>query len=197
MQFEVFEEGIEVSGGAVLSIVDGLSDFQKLTKKYLLDIGLGVEKNGKTFIDPNEWYSQKKWLESFEKLSQDIGNLVLKQIGEKIPENAVFPPWVVDIESAIKSIDVAYHLNHRKKGKIMFDLETGEMEEGIGHYGYEKIEGKNKIICECKNPYPCQFDLGIITAMAKKFQRNAFIFHDKDKPCRKTGGESCTYTITW
>ena len=115
----------------------------------------------------------------------------------KIPENAMFPSGVKDIASAIKLIDVAYHLNHRKNGKVLFDINTGKMEEGIGHYGYEKIENRNMIISECMNPYPCAFDFGIIMAMARKFEIKANIAHDDSKPCRKNGADSCTYIITW
>lgn len=68
-------------------------------------------------------------------------------IGLSIPENAVFPPWVVDIDTAVKAIDIAYHLNHRKDGKPLFDMKTGTMSEGIGHYGYERDRsGKNRVV---------------------------------------------------
>ncbi|HOV14530.1 MAG TPA: hypothetical protein PK771_09625, partial [Spirochaetota bacterium] len=99
--------------------------------------------------------------------------------------------------SAIQSIDIAYHLNHRKNGKVLFDTQNGKMFEGIGHYGYEKVDDKNMIICECKNPYPCAFDKGIITAMAQKFESKAKVIHDDSKPCRKNGTDSCTYIVTW
>ena len=76
-------------------------------------------------------------------------------------------------------------------------MQSGKMSEGIGHYGFEKIDGKNMIISECNNPYPCAFDKGIITAMAQKFEVKANIIHDDSKPCRKNGADSCTYIITW
>ena len=79
----------------------------------------------------------------------------------------------------------------------MFDENTGQLTEGIGHYGYDKIEGQNMIISKCNNPYPCKFDEGILTTMATKFQPNARILHDDSKPCRKNGASHCTYLITW
>jgi hypothetical protein len=108
------------------------------------------------------------------------------------------PPWVVDRDTAIKAIDIAYHLNHRKKGELLFDINTGTMTEGIGHYGYEQDRfGKNQIVSVSHNPYPCAFDHGIITAMAHKFQPAALIKHDDTKECRSNGAETCTYNITW
>jgi len=103
----------------------------------------------------------------------------------KIPETAKFPPTITDIEKALQAIDVAYHMNHR----------GGE----IGHFLYSKVADKSaKLVCS--NPYPCDFDRGLILSMAKKFkQKNEtpLVNHDDSQPCRKKGAESCTYTIKW
>ncbi len=197
MQFKAFEQDIEVNGTTVNAIVDGLGRYKSLAKKYLLGVGIGIEENGELKIEKEGWYSHDSWLKSFEEIAKEIGDATLQIIGMKIPENAIFPSGVKDIDSAIKSIDIAYHLNHRKNGKVLFDINTGKMEEGIGHYGYEKIENRNMIISECMNPYPCAFDFGIIMAMARKFEIKANIAHDDSKPCRKNGADSCTYIITW
>ncbi len=198
MQFQAFEKGIEVSGQAVYSIIDGFKQFKSLATKYLLGVGIGEKgKDGFVELILDAWYSQEKWLEAFKQISETIGTGVLYNTGLAIPEDAIFPSWINDIESAIKSIDIAYHLNHRKNGIIMFNETTGKMLEGIGHYGYEKVDDKNIIISVCNNPYPCDFDKGILTAMATKFEIKAHIIHDDSKPCRKNNADSCTYIITW
>lgn len=198
MQFLSFEKGIEVNGQTVYAIVDGFKLIKSLAYKHLKEAGVGeVEKDESVKINPATWYSQEAWLKAFESISKDVGDSVLYQIGLAIPRNAKFPPWVVDIDTAVKSIDIAYHMNHRKGGREMFDPTTGKMLEGIGHYGYNRITGENKIISVCENPYPCEFDKGILTTMAQKFQPLAKVKHDDLKPCRKKGQKSCTYVITW
>jgi hypothetical protein len=197
MQFKAFEPGIEVNGQTVYAVVDGMGHFKSLGEKILLKVGIGEMKDGKYAIQMDGWYSHDSWLQAFEDIARQIGDPTLKQIGMKIPENAQFPPWVKDVDSAVKSIDIAYHMNHRKKGTVLFNPDTGVMLEGIGHYGYERIDGKNIIVSECKNPYPCAFDHGIITTMARKFELKATVAHDDSKPCRKNGADSCTYLITW
>ncbi|HRG47513.1 MAG TPA: hypothetical protein PLG41_15005 [Leptospiraceae bacterium] len=197
MQFKSFEENVEVNAQTVFAIVDGLRHFKSLSKKYLLSVSIGTEKNGEFQLEPNAWYSQDAWLSAFEKISNEIGDTTLYNIGLSIPKNAIFPPTVINIETAIQSIDIAYHLNHRKKGKILFDEKTGKMLEGIGHYGYYKLENQNMIISECNTPYPCAFDRGIISAMASRFKDHVNVVHDDTKPCRKKGAESCTYKISW
>jgi hypothetical protein len=91
----------------------------------------------------------------------------------------------------------AYHLNHGKHGRVMFDVESGTMLEGIGHYGYLPVAGENRIVSTCRNPYPCDFDLGILTAMAKRFAPDATVDHVEGETCRKSGADECTYVVTW
>jgi hypothetical protein len=197
MQFEVFEPDIEVNGPTVYSIIAGLGYFTNLSRRYFRQAHIGTIVNKELRIDMDGWYSQAAWLEAFKNISNQVGDRVLFNIGLSIPSHAPFPAWVVDIDSAIKAIDVAYHLNHRRKGKPLFDVKTGVMSEGIGHYGYRRDSSAQKILSVSHNPYPCAFDRGIITAMACAFQPNALVVHDDTKECRSKGGNTCTYIITW
>ena len=198
MQYKVFEPDIEVNGSTVYSVIAGLGYFTNLSRRYFSRVNIGTVVNKELRIDLDGWYPQHAWLEAFKNIAEQIGDRVLFRIGLSVPENAQFPPWVVDIDTAIKAIDVAYHLNHRKNGAPLFDINAGTMIEGVGHYGYERSrDGKNQIISVSHNPYPCAFDLGLITAMAHKFQPNALVKHDDAKECRSHGAETCTYNITW
>ncbi len=197
-QFRPFEPDIEVNGQTVLSTVEGLSLLRKKALELLHSAHIGkADAGGAIRIDPAGWYSQEAWLGVFEQISREVGDRTLFNIGLKIPENASFPPWVADIESAIRAIDVAYHMNHRKHGRVMFDPQTQRMEEGIGHYGFERLPAERRIFCVCDNPYPCDFDFGLITAMARKFEPKAGVVHDMTQPCRKRGSSSCTYVVRW
>ncbi|MFZ5892168.1 MAG: hypothetical protein ACOY0T_14015 [Myxococcota bacterium] len=198
MQFKVFEPGIEVSGASLGAIVEGFRKYPTVAMKYLTRYGLVKGPVGKQAdIDREGWYRLEDWLAAYEGIANEIGLNSLFGIGKSIPENAVFPPHVNDIHSAIASIDVAYHMNHRKNGTVMFNPETGQMLEGIGHYGFQAANDENRIICVCENPYPCDFDRGIITAMATRFEPLARTVHDNEAPCRKKGADSCTYVVMW
>ncbi len=197
MQFIPFEPNIEVNGQTVYAIVDGFRLFRRIASAVLQQEGIGhMRMDGDLDIDLHGWYSQAAWLRAFARISDEAGNGSLFAIGRQIPENAEFPPSVVDIHTAIQAIDVAYHLNHRKQGEVMFDPHTHAMREGIGSYGYQLAQ-PGRIIVECNNPYPCDFDRGILTTMARKFEPQAQITHDDTQPCRKHGGNACTYAITW
>ncbi len=53
----------------------------------------------------------------------------------------------------LSKLDTIYHLNHSRDGVVMFDLATGEMTEGIGHYTYERV-GEREVLMLCDNPTP-------------------------------------------
>lgn len=80
---------------------------------------------------------------------------------------------------------MAYHLNHR----------GGE----IGSYKYQSTGPKSgKLVCH--NPYPSDFDQGIITAAARKFAPPGVfpaVKLDETAPTRKKGADACTFLITW
>lgn len=177
-QFKAINPKVEVSGAAVLSVVQGMETFRKAA----LDI---LAKHG--IADPKKegWYLQQSWLDAFQEISEKIGPATLRRIGSKIPETANWPPEIKTIEDALASIDVAYHMNHR----------GGE----IGHYRFE-ITGKRSSQFLCDNPYPCDFDCGIIRATVKRFggkDAMPVVKHDDTHPCRQKGGESCTYLVSW
>ncbi|MDD5067352.1 MAG: hypothetical protein PHF84_09935 [bacterium] len=190
-EFKAFETGIEVNGETILSVVAGM----EIAKNMALDI---LKQHGIDDPRPGKWYSQQSWLDSFKTISEKVGSKTLNLIGRSIPNKAQWPPQVNSIEAALASIDVAYHMNHRKNGTVMFNPEKGTMIEGIGHYGFEKI-GEKKIKMVCKNPYPCEFDKGIIEAAAKKFSTGEIITVAEDTTlnCRKKGGDVCTYLVSW
>ena len=198
MQFNQLEAGVEVSGESLGAIVDGFKKYPSIASKYLAKFGLSKSESAQPLVvDRSRWYPLKDWLSAYEGIAQEVGYNSLYSIGKSIPENANFPPHINDIYSAIASIDVAFHLNHRKDGVVMFDATDGKMLEGIGHYSSQPVANENKIVCVCDNPYPCDFDRGIIAAMATRMERQARTVHDADAPCRKKGGPSCTYVVWW
>ncbi|ACF14128.1 conserved hypothetical protein [Chloroherpeton thalassium ATCC 35110] len=190
--FKAINPNVEVNGRTVLSLVNGLGAFQDNGIRYL-------EMYGIKDVKSDGWYPQQSWLDAFKYISERIGTGTVFMIGKSIPESSRFPPEINNIFKALGALDVAYHINHRLHGRVMFDPSTGKMEEGIGHYRYKRVDEK-RIELTCDNPYPCDFDKGIITQMANKFKPGgSFIImeHDKAHGCRNHGAETCTYTITW
>ncbi|MCX5814131.1 MAG: hypothetical protein NT178_16545 [Proteobacteria bacterium] len=191
-QFKAFSQSVEVNGETVLSVLTGMG----FLKQKGIDI---LEKHGIHDPAPGQWYLQQNWLDAFKDIAESVGNSTLNVIGSKIPENAQFPPEINSLEKALSAIDIAYHMNHRSNGRVMFDPNTGQKSEGIGHYGYEQV-GDRRVKMVCENPYPCDFDRGIIEAMVRRFQPSGSspsVRHDDAAPCRKKGAASCTFLVEW
>ncbi len=191
-EFIAFDTTAEVNGQTILSVLDGMPGFETTARKILKDHGIDAPT-------PDSWYPQQSWLDAFKHIALKVGDAVLTNIGKKIPENAEWPPHVNSIVTALESIDIAYHMNHKAKGKILFDPATGAVGDGIGSYKYELL-AENSVKMTCKNPYPCSFDRGILKAIAEKFKPLGYKLAFKEnvaKSCRKQGDHYCTYLITW
>lgn len=198
MRYDQCEPGIEVNGESLGATIDAFKQYPTVVAKYLAKYGLVKVTNGKPeAIDRSAWYPLDKWLAAYQAIAKDVGLNSLYTIGKKIPENAAFPPHLTDIRSALASLDIAYHLNHRKNGILMFDPKTGVMLEGIGHVRAEFQENERRAMLICEMPYPCEFDRGLITALANRFEPMAKTVHDNNAPCRKKGDSNCTYIVSW
>ena len=106
-------------------------------------------------IQPMGWVQQQKWLDVYRCIQDFLGADTLYSIGRRIPYSAEFPDdQMIDVPTALVAIDVAYHMAHR----------GGE----IGHYKFVE-QGLDHYEIHCDNPYPNDFDLGIITSLVERF----------------------------
>jgi hypothetical protein len=198
MQFKPFEPGIEILGHGVSFIVAGFKMSPSIGLRFLVKHGvIPPGRDGKPVLELNVWYSQAKWLKAFEDIASTVGKNVLFEIGRRLGLEAWAPDQMKDVPSALQFLDIGYHSYHRRFGEVMFDAKTGRMLEGIGHIGCRPVPGERRIISVCENPYPCRFDLGLLTGLAARFQAGARVDHDDKAPCRDNGADSCTYIISW
>jgi len=184
-----FDPAVEVNGETVLSIVHGVGVWSDSALRIL-------EENGIRNPQPGRWYSQQSWLNAFAVISR-IGGRTLAAIGRSVPDSAQWPAEVRTIHDALASIDVAAHMNHRREGRILFDPAHGTMDEGIGHYRVgPTTESSAELVCD--TPYPCAFDVGIVTAVAQEFApRGTRVKVEHGSGCREDGAASCHLTVRW
>jgi len=170
-QFIALDPNVEVIGAAILATTLGME--QDMTP-LLAEFGI-------VDVRPEGWYPQQAWLDVLREIS-NTSDLVA--VGMKIPKTALWPPGIDSVAAALKSIDVAYHLNHR----------NGE----IGSYRVEVIDDQHvRVICD--NPYPSDFDYGIIYQTTRMFlpRGASFTVQRADSPCRKNDDACCVYDVTW
>jgi hypothetical protein len=170
---------IEVYGRSVQALVNAM-EFLKLKAQRVL------ASHGIQTLEPEQWYPMKSVLESFEDILKQVGPHTTRAIGHAVPKNAAFPPHIDSFESALQSLDQAYRMNHRGTGDI-------------GSYRF--LPGLNRTATVvCDNPYPCEFDQGIMEALYDRFPpKGSFrmrIDHEGSS-CRAKGAHACTYVLKW
>lgn len=170
-----YDPKVEVIGQVILSITAALGDMvNPILKEHQL-----------SDVKEDNWYPLKQWLDVLDVISGGGFSLDAVAAGTKISETAVFPPTIDSVSSAIHSIDVAYHMNHR----------NGE----IGHYLTEDISDQEiKVVAE--TPYPDYFNYGILYGLAKAFLekgQSLTVRHDDTVANKKNGGTSRTYYVKW
>ena len=194
--FQSYEEGIEVNGTTVHAILDGLGPDRH--RGYEL---LKIQQIDPFIPDAEHWYSQDRWLLVFKWITENLGHETLYHIGTTIPINAIVPVPIRTPEEALQAIDIAYHTNHRNaRGEVLWVPERDPpMLEGIGHYHFEPHpHHPHAAIMECDNPYPCDFDMGLIYGFIWPFVERVTVSHLSDPGCRYDGKTSiCRYLVEW
>jgi hypothetical protein len=178
-EFVAFDPNVEVSGRAVKAVLDGMGVFQKKAREILADQGIDE-------VRPDGWYPQQAWLDAFRTICDTLGSKQLFDIGRKIPETASWPANIEDIRAGLRSINTAYQMNHRGGP--------------IGSYDYFDID-TNTARMICNNPYPDDFDHGLITAVADRYKpAGTFMVEvkiDQGLPSRSRGADFTSYLVTW
>lgn len=169
---------VEVNGETVRAMVAGMAELAPFARKVLELHGVNEPLAG-------QWYPQRAWLDAFREIAQTLGPNTLFRIGCKVFDHALLPSGIHTIEQALAAIDVAYQMNHR----------GGD----IGSYEFVSTGPRTGRVI-CRNPYPSDFDRGIIQSVARRFLREGdrFSIHmDYNSPSRKSGGDSCTFLVSW
>jgi hypothetical protein len=198
MQYVPFAPGISVTGRTVQAVSDALKSVKVITSSLLEDVKTPArDAQGNPIIDLDGWYPLEQYLAAMKKIDTLLGGRGLERIGSLVIKANPLPPHVNSLDMAFGGLDPTYHSAHAKDGRPLLDPVTGKQLDGIGHYRYERIAGERRAICTCENPYPCRFDLGLLTTLAQRFEPTATLAHDPSQPCRAKGGDSCSYVITW
>jgi hypothetical protein len=188
---------IEVSGASLSTIAEAFRHFPQAGMKQLIRQGLAsVGSDGKATVDLDRWYPLEPVLAVFDAVLVDVGANTMFEIGRSIPRYAQFPPDINDAFSALASANIAYHMNHRKNGRLMFDPATGQLQSGIGEFRIVSKPGVQPVVVESDNVYPCELRHGLLTALAARFERRAVVDHAAER-CQRRGAAACTYEVRW
>lgn len=181
-QYEAFDPAVEVHGRTILTVVDdALAPFSDGYRERARD---ALAENGIERLDPDGWYPQQAWLNTFEAIAETLEPHLLDRLGERIPAVANWPADVASVEDGLRSTDEAYRRNHR----------GGE----IGSYRFEPTGDRTGEVT-CRTPYPCRFDRGMIRAVARQYAsvESFVLVEEPEDHCRRAGDDVCTFRVSW
>lgn len=180
---------VMVRGNTIASVVVAMDAYSGIAHRILA-------RHGLRRVVPGHWYPMQSLLDVYKAVGEEVGEHTLLAVGKQVPQCAKWPQNISNIEEAMASIDVAYHMNHSIEGKLLFDSRTGAMQEGIGHYRCTRM-GKRQIVMVCDTPYPSEIDRGIMLGIARVWKPLAQVVLDETQPSRKQGANACTYLVKW
>jgi len=177
-KFTAFDTEAEVMGTPVLA-------FQAAVELLEGDPTEALEIHGLLDISADDWVSQQDYLNMLRYFSEHNSNsLSLVAVGMKIPEKIAWPDTISALSEAFKVFEKIYQRAHR----------NGE----VGNYSMKEI-GPHHIQVIADNPYPSDFDYGIIVGISRKFSPegvNAMVTR-ADSPSRLQGDDYCVFDIIW
>lgn len=172
-------EDSEVIGRSPLSYVAAGESVSSFVGKQIAN---KLAEYGLEDIEPDEWYPLEIPLAMLYDMRDEYGGVRMRNMGQNVPEHVEFPPELSEVDNALRGIDTAYQQNHRGSE--------------IGSYEFQQ-EGPNEGIMICENPYPCEFDKGLIRGVAKKFADNPVDVEEVGDQCRSDGDRHCEYRVEW
>lgn len=188
--------GIEAGLTGIKVLEAGFKRFPGVLQKILIEKGIVEPGADPARLTGERWFPLESWLAVLEVIYKEIGPSAMMEIGARIMENPHFPPGIRDIPAALDALDIVVHRSHRKLGRAMYDVATGEMTEGIGHFRVRHVPGQSKAEVTSDTPYACYADFSIVSGVAHRFDPKAMVVHAEGE-CRTSGGNACRYVVTW
>ncbi|OQX22717.1 MAG: hypothetical protein BWK80_29750 [Desulfobacteraceae bacterium IS3] len=163
-------KGVEVRGEVILGVLEAMARtvLREISTKNALEL---LGKCGISEIKQGCWYPLESFISALNQISKEGRANTLKLIGASVVNIAKWPN-INTLSEALYSLDVSYHMNHRRDGKELFDSKNGKIIEGkIGHCMIiPPKKGENKVVYINSSFYPCDFDFGMTSELVKKFK---------------------------
>jgi hypothetical protein len=177
-QFISFDQQAEVSGNLICSLMKSSSEQEKNIENILSKYNLAQP-------EAQAWYPLQDYLNVLAEISRNFGPHWLFKIGKQFTQGSFASED--DLELALRELDELYHSNHR------------------GESGYYKLltynKEKREAVIECKNPYPCYLDRGVLSSIAQRFKpvdaRFIYVELERNRPSRLAGADVSFYNILW
>ena len=177
--FQASAPSDRVAGASILAALGTLGMWRGRGVKIL-------EEHGIVDPRPDQWYSWQAYLDALRHIYEKIGPATVGEIGKKLVAGNEFPPHIDSIDAALRTLDHDYRQRH--------------VGSNVGFFRYEP-KGEREVVMTIENPYPCELDRGVVTALVQRFKPAssplARVEHPDAARCRKQGARACVLRVTW
>ena len=170
---------VEVSGAFIASFLESLGPYQRRAEVIVLEY---CESRDDRIIS-GCFYPLGGFLDALRRFEEQFGSEFITGFGALMAEKMVLPFFIRGPEEALAGLDIIFRLHHK----------NGQPD--LGGYRWYAQPGGGRMICD--NPYPCDFDRGMLAGLLNRFGSPARLRHDQPHVCRSRGGDACIYVVEW
>jgi len=170
--------GMEVTGEWVRTVAAGVEKFSADSRESALVVLEDADLAG---AEPGQWYSLAGYADAVGAIHELVGDQAVHALGQRIARVVAFPDDAEGVSAGLAALDEACRAGHR----------GGE----FGGYAFRQI-GDDDGRIECRTPYPCAFDRGIVEGAAVA-HADGFVRVCEVGACRTDGADRCTYEVSW
>lgn len=171
---------VEVSGRMLGQMLEACGGYLEQVRSIL-------QRNGIVEIAPEGWYLIRDLIVSLNQAIRETSPVLLNRMGAALAERIVCFPGMA-IEESIALLNQYFHRWHRRG-------------EAGGYLLLETIPAASSMLVQCRHPYPCAMDMGLLKRLIQKVsgEKDVMVFHDhrQSQNCRKTGAEACKLMVCW
>ncbi|WP_436931831.1 hypothetical protein [Halosimplex halobium] len=170
--------GMEVTGEWVRAVAAGVEKFSADSREPALVV---LEDADLVGADSGEWYPLAGYVDAVASIHDIVGDQAVHALGQRIARAVSFPDDTEGVAAALTALDVVCRAGHR----------GGDP----GGYAFRQIGTADGRV-ECRTPYPCAFDRGIVEGAAVA-HADGFVRVCEVGACRSEGADRCTYDVSW
>lgn len=178
-QLQVLEPNVEITGDAILAFINAMGPFKGIALRRLAKCGV-------VDIEAKKWYQLQSCFDAIKDLPPKIGANTVYLIGKLLVSCVRIPDCIDTIDEALMAVNDIYQIHYRNGN--------------AGCYKFRST-GERQGTMFCSSPYPCAFDMGLLTGICNHFKpsdsSSVSVTHSQETGCRVNGSIACTYIIQW
>ncbi|ADO68893.1 hypothetical protein [Stigmatella aurantiaca] len=171
--------GVEVMSNTARTLFGAVGLLEQETRRIITAHGIPT-------LAQQGWYPLQTLLLCLNDIRSQIGPYTVHALGQHTARHITFLPSIDSFGGALSSLNEAYRMHHRGTGEI-------------GGFQYQPQSVRSARI-RCDNPYPCEFDQGLLEALFELFPpQESFRLRVTHAPegCRSKADCACVYHLHW